>query len=247
MTEAKRLLWQSLSVNENPSMNLLTLSDKECIRIYSPRIKTRFADVDIAISCGDLSYFYLEYIISSLDIPLYYVRGNHANLTEYGPTCSRTSPWGAINLHKRAVRDKNTGLLLAGIEGCLNYNYGDFQYTQAQMWRMVFRLTPSLIQNKIRYGRFLDIFATHAPPWGIHDQEDRPHRGIKAFNWLLKTFQPSYHFHGHIHVCRPGIITETRLGKTQIMNTYGYRKIAFKKSPEIELPLYPTAEKQSAN
>lgn len=223
-------------------MNILTLSDKECVRIYSPQIKSRFENVDIAISCGDLSYFYLEYIISSLDIPLYFVRGNHANLKECGPTCSRTSPWGAINLHKKAVRDRKTGLLLAGIEGCLNYNYGNYQYTQAQMWRMVFRLTPGLIRNKILYGRYLDIFASHAPPWGIHDREDRPHRGIKAFNWLVKTFQPSYHFHGHIHVFRPGIITETILGKTQIINTYGYRKIAFENHPEAKLPLYSTAE-----
>ena len=247
MIEAKRSLWPLQLVNENAGMNILTLSDKECVRIYSPRIKMRFRDVDIAIGCGDLSYFYLEYIISSLDIPLYYVRGNHANRREYGPTCSRTCPWGAIDLHKKVVRDRKTGLLLAGIQGCLNYNFGDYQYTQAQMWRMVLQLVPGLIQNRIRYGRFLDIFASHAPPRGIHDREDRPHRGIKAFNWLVKTFQPSYHFHGHIHVYRPGIITETSLGKTQIINTYGYRKITFDKSTAVKLPLYPTVEKQSIN
>ena len=223
-------------------MNLLTVSDKECVQIYSPLIKTRFADIDIAVSCGDLPYFYLEYIISSLDIPLYFIRGNHAKAIEYGCTDTRTSPWGAIDLHKRTLRDRKTGLLLAGIEGCLNYNFGDHQYTQAQFWRMAFRLTPGLIQNKIRFGHFLDIFITHAPPRGIHDQKDRPHQGIKAFNWLIKTFEPRYHFHGHIHVYRPGAITETILGKTQVINTYGYRKIAFETPSEVKQSLYSEFE-----
>jgi predicted phosphodiesterase len=64
-------------------MKLLTVSDKEVSRIYSPQIKRRFSDVDLTISSGDLSYYYLEYIISTLDIPLYYVRGNHAKAIEY--------------------------------------------------------------------------------------------------------------------------------------------------------------------
>ncbi len=213
-------------------MNLLTVSDKECVRIYSPHIKMRFEDVDLALSCGDLSYYYLEYIISSLDIPLYYVRGNHANPIEFSCTDSRSTPWGGIDLHKKVIRDRKTGLLLAGIEGSQCYNLGDYQYTQAQMWRMVLGLVPKLIWYKILYGRFLDIFVTHAPPWGIHDQEDRPHQGIKAFNWLIKTFQPKYHFHGHIHIYRPGLITETQLGKTRIINTYGFRKLALQFHPE---------------
>jgi len=213
-------------------MNLLTVSDKECLRVYSPHIRTRFEDVDLAIGCGDLPYYYLEYIISSLDIPLYYVRGNHANPVEYSDTDSRKAPWGGVDLHKKVVRDRKTGLLLAGIEGCLLCNLGQYQYTQTQMWRKVLRLIPKLIWNKIRYGRYLDIFVTHAPPWGIHDQADHAHQGIKAFNWLIKTFQPSYHFHGHIHIYQPGIITDTLLGKTRIINTYGFRKLAFNFPPK---------------
>lgn len=228
-------------------MNLLTLSDKECVQIYSPQIKKRFADVDLAIGCGDLSYFYLEYIISSLDIPLYYVRGNHANPIEYSRTCSRTAPWGAIDLHKKTVRDRNTGLLLAGIEGCQNYNFGNHQYSQAQMWRMVLQLVPGLMNNKIRYGRFLDIFVTHAPPWGVHDQNDCVHQGIKAFNWLIKMFQPRYHFHGHIHVYRPGIKTETILGKTHIINSYGYRKLTLENCPEVKHPQYSNIDYHTNN
>lgn len=209
-------------------MNLLTLSDKECTQLYSPYIKVRFSDVDLVIGCGDLSYFYLEYIISSLDVPLYFVRGNHAKEIEYGVAGEREAPWGAINLHRKALKDPESGLLLAGIEGSLRYNPGNYQYSQFQMWLMVLLLVPALLWNKLRYGRFLDIFVSHAPPWGIHDEEDLAHQGIKAFKWLIKVFQPDYHFHGHVHVYRPDIVTETLVGKTHVVNSYGFRKFVYK-------------------
>jgi len=215
-------------------MKLLTVSDKECVRVYSSRIKQRFNDVDLAIGCGDLSYYYLEYIISSLDVPLYFVRGNHAKAVEYGCYGSRQAPWGAVNLHKKVIRNKKTDLILSGIQGSLRYNDGDYQYSQAEMWVMVMQLVPSLIWNKIRYGRFLDIFVTHAPPWGIHDCQDPAHRGVKAFNWLIKTFQPAYHLHGHIHVYSPQTVTKTKLGKTLVMNTYGYRKLVIPGQKETQ-------------
>ena len=208
-------------------MNLLTVSDVESSLIYSANIAKRFYDVDLAISCGDLSYFYLEYIISTLDIPLYYVRGNHAKDIEHGYGGTRRSPWGAINLHKKVIRAKDSGLLLAGVEGCIRYNDGDYQYTQQEMWLKVMHLVPGMLMNKIRYGRFLDIFVSHASPWGIHDETDRAHHGVKAFLWLVKVFQPMFHLHGHIHIYWPGVICETKLGKTTIYNTYGYRKLTF--------------------
>ena len=217
-------------------MKLLTVSDKEVPLIYSPQIKQRFRDVDLALSSGDLPYYYLEYIISSLDIPLYYVRGNHAKSVEYGLGSSRTEPWGAIDLHRKVVRDPDTGLLLAGIEGSLVYNRGKYQYTQSEMWSMVMSLVPALMMNKVRYGRYLDIFVTHAPPWRIHDDDDRAHQGVKAFNWLIKTFQPSFHIHGHIHIYRPGITTETKIGKTLVLNTYGYRKVSLPDLPPSHPP-----------
>ncbi len=208
-------------------MKILTVSDIESSLIYSPHIRERFNHVDLAISCGDLSYFYLEYIISTLDVPLYYVRGNHARDIEYSHRCTRTEPWGAVNLHRKVIRDKTTGLLLAGIQGCNRYNHGKYQYTQQEMWLMIMTLVPRLLLNKIRFGKFLDIFVTHAPSWGIHDEEDCAHRGIKAFLWIDKVFQPTYHLHGHVHIYWPSTVSETTLGKTLVFNTYGYRKFDF--------------------
>lgn len=205
-------------------MKILAVSDEELGFIYSPQVARRFGDVDLVIGCGDLPYYYLEYIISMLDVPLYFVRGNHASQTEFGSNGERTFPWGAEDLHRRVVRDPS-GLLLAGIEGSLRYNFGAHQYTQAEMWGLAYWLAPRLMLNKIRYGRYLDVLVTHAPPWKIHDMDDLPHRGIKAFNWLVRVFKPMYHLHGHIHVYRSDTITETQVGATRVINTYGYREL----------------------
>lgn len=207
-------------------MHILSVSDTEIGFIYSPMIVDRFHAIDLVISCGDLPYYYLEYIISMLNVPLYYVRGNHASKVEITTGGERTSPWGAVNLHQRVVED-DTGLLMAGLEGCVQYNRGPYQYTQGQYWNKVFRLIPGLMINKLRFGRYLDIFVTHAPPWKIHDDDDLPHQGIKAFNWFNKVFQPTLHLHGHIHVYRNDVVTHTQVGATSVINTYGYREFEF--------------------
>jgi len=215
-------------------MKILSVSDIEIGFIYSPLITQRFQDVDLVIGCGDLPYYYLEYIISLLNVPLYFVRGNHASKIEYGNEGERTYPWGAINLHRSCVCGPG-GILLAGIEGSIQYNLGPYQYSQGEMWGMVLSMVPSLLINKLRFGRYLDIFVTHAPPWKIHDMEDRPHKGIKAFRWLIKVFKPAYHLHGHIHVYRNDTVTETLVGSTRVINTYGYR--------EFELPVKDLTDK----
>ena len=205
-------------------MKILAVSDIEQPLIYGPNIRERFNDVDLAISCGDLPYYYLEYIISMLDIPLYYVRGNHAHKTEISAFGERSYPWGADDLH-RSVRHVPSRLLMTGIQGCLRYNNGPYQYSQGQMWALVLSLVPHLMLNKLIYGRYLDIFITHAPPWQIQDMEDRPHQGVKAFRWLDKIFQPALHLHGHIHIYRQISPVQTMFGNTRVMNVFGYREI----------------------
>lgn len=205
-------------------IRILSVSDVEIGFIYSPMIVDRFQSIDLILSAGDLPYYYLEYIETMLNVPLYYVRGNHASKVEFTSGGERTSPWGARNIHQKSVRDE-TGLLMAGLEGCVQYNRGPYQYTQNQYWMKAFRLVPGLIINRMRFGRYLDILLTHAPPWKIHDDDDLPHNGIKAFRWLIDVFQPSYHIHGHIHVYRNDVVTQTQIGATQVINTYGYREM----------------------
>ena len=178
--------------------------------------------MDLIIGCGDLSYAYLEYVMNALDVPLYFVRGNHDVVVERTQDTARSAPSGGVDLHRRATR--YNGLLLAGVEGSLRYRPGYFQYSQAEMWTHVFSLVPSLIANRMYRGRYLDLFVTHAPAEGIHDMPDLPHQGIRAFRWLIRVFKPAYYLHGHIHIYSPETAVETRVDSTLVINTFGYRE-----------------------
>lgn len=80
---------------------------------------------------------YLEYIISVLNRPLYFVHGNHDQLEELKHGESRSYPLGAENLHWRFIR-KN-GLLITGVEGSIQYKRRTpYQYSQSWMWSHVY-------------------------------------------------------------------------------------------------------------
>ncbi len=174
-------------------MNLLSVSDKKYHVIHSPKVLQQFPNTDFVIGCGDLPYYYLEYISETLNVPLFFVRGNHNHLEEFHRAGVRRFPRGCFDLHRRIKRWN--GILMGGVEGSLKYNnHSDFQYTQNEMWWNVFSMIPELLLNKLRYGRYLDIFVTHAPPWEIHDKKDRTHQGIKAFRWLISDFSTTLPF-----------------------------------------------------
>lgn len=216
-------------MNNRGRWKVLSVSDKIASFIYSPQIHNRFKDVDLIIGCGDLDYYYLEFMVSSLDAQLFYVRGNHDKVVEYSGPVQRTAPDGGVNLHRKIVNYE--GLLLAGVEGSLRYRPGMFQYSQEEMWWHVWSLVPGLLLNKLRFGRFLDVFVSHAPPVGIHDEDDLPHQGIKAFRWLVNVFQPAFYFHGHVHLYRPDDPRMTRLGKTSIINSFYFYETVIELNP----------------
>lgn len=206
-------------------MRLLCLSDVESMAIYSTHIRERFGKTDIAISCGDLPYPYLEYVISMLDVPLYYVHGNHLTIIETTPGETRLHPWGGINVHRKIVYDKAHNLIIGGIEGSLEYNKSPKQYSQLQMWLMVLEMVPKMLLNKLRFGRFLDCFISHSPPAGINSQNDYAHRGVHAYRWLLRWFSPQVHLHGHVHLYLPTQPRETTFHNTRVVNVYGYKEL----------------------
>jgi Icc-related predicted phosphoesterase len=192
--------------------------------IYSSGVQERFGHVDLLLSCGDLPYSYLEYVVTMLGPPALYVHGNHdrPEYTGSGETLSRPGGW--INLDGKAA--KVGSLIVAGLEGSLRYKPNTpFQYTERQMQRKIWgRLVPRLLLNRIRYGRFLDVLITHAPPRGIHDGDDLPHRGFVAFRQLMDLFHPRFLLHGHKHVYRPEH-TRTQYGATTVINVYPYKLI----------------------
>jgi len=212
------------SIEEGYFLKILTVSDQVDPQVYSDNLKDRFGDVEFVISCGDLSYMYLEYILTILDRPLYFVHGNHDPVQEQNMGDPRPYPFGGINLHRKIIREHD--LLLAGIEGSILYNRRTpYQYSQASMWNHVLLLVPGLIYNRLFFGRYLDIFVSHAPPRGVHEKSDWTHQGINAFRWLIDTFKPAYHLHGHIHYYRPDETVQTQVGKTSVINTFRSRLI----------------------
>jgi calcineurin-like phosphoesterase family protein len=207
-------------------IKILTVSDKVDEMLYSPAIRRLCADVDLVLGCGDLPFYYLEFIVTMLGGPLFYVVGNHANAVrmQYEPREKWQYPGGCENIDGRVVRYQN--VLIAGLEGSMRYNSNPyFQYTEREMaWKM-WQLAPSLIWNKLFYGRYVDILITHAPPQGIHDKPDRCHRGFRAFVTFMERFRPRYLIHGHVHVYSPLETIETVYGDTTVINTYGYRTL----------------------
>lgn len=129
-----------------------------------------------------------------------------------------------------SVKNKNnrdTPLLMTGISGSIRYNNGLCQYTDSEMMLHLLRLVPGLLLNKIRYGRYLDIFLTHATPYNVHDHKDPCHVGFKAFNWFVKKFKPAYMIHGHIHLYD---LREERVSvyeQTTVVNAYAHHVVTF--------------------
>jgi uncharacterized protein len=204
-------------------MRILAISDKVVPILYSGGICDHVGDIDMIISCGDLPYYYIDYVVSMLNRPAYFVYGNHGKEVEYWSNNMMVSePSGAANLHGGFAREK--GLLLAGLEGSIRYNSAPrFQYTDAQMWGIIAKMVPGLLYNRMRYGRWLDILVAHSPPFGIHDQPDRAHTGFRSFLTFMQYFKPRYLLHGHIHLYRHDDITKTRYLETEVINVYPYR------------------------
>ena len=212
-----------MTCDPNP-MKILTVSDKTEPLLYSPAVKRLYGDVDLVLGCGDLPFYYLEFLVTMLGGPLFYVIGNHANEVRkrYAPEEEWQYPSGCVNIDERVVRYRR--LLIAGLEGSMRYNNNPYyQYTDREMTLKTWKLVPSLLLNRLRYGRYLDILVTHAPPYGVHDQEDRCHTGFRAFLAFMRRFRPRYLIHGHVHVYSPNQMTESGYGQTTVLNAYGHR------------------------
>ena len=206
------------------SVKILAVADQVVELLCGPGVGQRFGDVDLVVSCGDLPYDYLEYLVTLLNVPVFFVRGNHDARWKHGlegqvPVC----PQGCQDLHQRVVRHR--GLLLAGLEGSHRYKPGPFQYTDWEMGWNVAGLWPALLWNRLRWGRYLDVLVTHAPPRGVHDQPDACHQGFQSLVRFMEWFRPRYLIHGHIHLYGSHQPWRTVYRDTEVVNAYGYRVI----------------------
>ncbi|MDR3276902.1 MAG: metallophosphoesterase [Treponema sp.] len=215
-------------------MKILCVSDQIDPLVYSNSIKERFAGVGLALSAGDLPLDYLEFIVSSLNIPLLFVFGNH-NLKEYAyylngdqgaaVTVREQEQHSSGLIHTHGKVHREGGLLIAGLGGSLRYNHGENQYTNFDMYWEIAKLLPALLWNRLSRGRYLDILLTHAPPQGIGDRDDPCHRGFRAFLWFMRVFKPKYLIHGHVHLYDLSEVRVRSYQDTLILNAYGHHII----------------------
>lgn len=191
-------------------MKILSISDIVVPELSDRFNGRRFDGIDLILSCGDLPPEYLAGIREQLNVPLYYVRGNHDIRYKNSP------PAGCVNIHQRCIAFKHFRMM--GLEGSRWYNGGPIQYREYQMRQMIWRMMPGLWLNG-----GVDIVVTHAPPRHVHDAEDCCHRGFESFLKLISRFKPRYFIHGHIHAhFTDSSQRVTLVGNTHVINTFGF-------------------------
>ena len=211
-------------------MKILCISDQIDPQVYSPYIKERFSDIDLILAAGDLPLDYFDYIISTLNKPLFFIFGNHyvEDLKHYKklwntPLITDYNDYmgcGAVHLGTKIKKEGS--FLFAGLGGCMRYNNGVNQFTDFEMFMEIIKLIPGLFWNKLKHGRYVDVLLTHAPPRGIHDRKDKCHLGFKTFLWFMNVFKPKYLVHGHIHLYDMADVRCTQWKKTTVVNAYSH-------------------------
>lgn len=203
-------------------MKILTVSDSVEPALFDNFNAERFPGVDLILSCGDLPPEYLSFLLTRLNVPLYFVRGNHdIRLDGYKPEgCIDVD--GEVAVHQ--------GLRILGLEGSHWYNGKPHQYTERQMRKKIRK-----IRSKIRRRKGADIIITHAPPRHIHDGEDQCHRGFECFLNLIERYAPRYFIHGHMHFnYTENAQRMTVVNKTKVINSYGHYLFEISVDPLVQ-------------
>jgi Icc-related predicted phosphoesterase len=204
-------------------MRIMAVSDRIVEHLYSSDVQSRYQGIDLLIGCGDLPFYYMEFLVSALDTRMVYVRGNHDIGPQYladGRALDHVP--GGLDIHRRVV--ELDGLIVAGLEGSMRYRpKAPYMYTEQEMRWNAMSLYPRLVLNRIRHGRAVDILVTHSPAAGIHDQRDPAHRGFVILRNLMRVFRPRYMLHGHVHVYRNDVPRVTKYLDTTVVNVYPYR------------------------
>lgn len=230
-------------------MKFLCVSDQVDPLIYSTTVKDRYDDIDAVFCAGDLSLEYQDYIVTTLGKPTFFVFGNHdlkdfwmynkrhkfgevpRNAAMDGLKAMEMGHGGDYASNKvlrcKSLRftfqdGSSSPLLVSGVSGSMRYNNGQDQFTEGEMKWQLIKLIPGLMWNKFRYGRYCDVFLTHASPRHIHDKEDPCHIGFQCFNWFIDKFKPSLFIHGHIHLYDLQAVRYTQCDTTAVVNAFSH-------------------------
>ncbi len=213
---------------------VLAIADEVEARLYTPQVND--LRPELVLACGDLPFDYLEYVVTMTNVPLLFVPGNHdpdlRPREKVHPSDLNSPLWagrwdeeppgppGCYNLDGR-VRDV-CGLRVAGLGGSIRYKPGPNQYTQSQMQRRALRLELRCRYRKLRDDHGVDVLISHAPPLGVGDGDDAPHRGFAAFHRLIARISPRLMIHGHVHPYGRVVPTLSMNG-TNVVNVVGHR------------------------
>ncbi len=206
-------------------MKALVVSDVVSEVLYSPEVRCAGAGVDVVLSCGDLPYEYLEYIVSVLDAPLFYVRGNHDGRLLRSDGRESFGPDGGRSIDGRLVRiggKGGTAAWVAGFGGSGPYCGGGYERSERDMSRSVRRIATLLGWRRLVGDTRLDVVVSHAAPRGMHDAEDPCHRGFECFLRLMRSRAPRLWLHGHVHPSYGIDLRPLRVGETEVRGVYGY-------------------------
>ncbi len=220
-------------------VRVLVISDEEAPNLSVETL--RDLKPQLVLSAGDLPWHYLEYVASSVDVPMVFVPGNHDPeidrprkrredlFTSDGILRDGPRPHGATNADAQVVAA--AGLRIAGLGGCVRYKPGPHQYTQREYDGRARRLL-----RRAKKGGPVDVLLTHAPPLGLGDEDDLPHEGIKALHSVLERLEPTWHLHGHIHPYGRQL-PDRQVGPTTIRNVIPWRMVDIEpKSPGLVAP-----------
>jgi Icc-related predicted phosphoesterase len=189
-------------------MKALVIADKESAYVWDHFDRANFAGVECVLSCGDLSAHYLEFIVTMLGVPVYYVPGNHDK------TFVERPPGGCTCIDGRVITVG--GLRILGFGGCRAPHRDTYQYTEADMRRNVWRV-------KRHFRKGFDILMTHAPSLGQGDGTDAFHQGFGCYLELLERYKPKYHIYAHQHREYSYKPPPEAYGDTRLINAGGYK------------------------
>ena len=110
-------------------MKILAIADTEERCLWERFRKERFEGVDLILSAGDLDPDYLEFLVTVINKPLIYVRGNHDD------RYARHAPGGCICVEDSVYVYR--GVRIAGLGGSMRYRDGANMYTEREMAKRV--------------------------------------------------------------------------------------------------------------
>jgi len=225
-------------------VRVLAVADVEDRALYEHFRPERWAGagIELILSCGDLRPAYLDFLVSAFNVPCLYVRGNHDGVYSTSP------PAGCVDLDERIERYR--GIRFLGLEGSLWYNGGPAQYREGEMrWRafwagwtirqaggvdvVVTHAPPRFCPRPEKRCACIMPPQGEAPtPVGSPcrldagrtnwDMSDLPHRGSGALRSLILKHQPQFLLHGHTHLGYGTRPRELKIGRTRVVDCYGY-------------------------